>query len=45
MTKRQRVVSEEESPIISPARESEQIERAKQRIKELQTLIEHWRKQ
>ncbi len=45
MTKRQRVIREEEAPIISPVTESEQIERAKQRIKELQLLIKHWRKQ
>jgi hypothetical protein len=45
MTKRQRAVREEEAPISSPVTESEQIERAKQRIKELQLLIKHWRKQ
>ena len=45
MTKRQRAIAEEESPICSPVKESEQIERAKERIKELQLLIKHWRKQ
>ena len=32
-------------PILWEGKESEQIERAKQRIKELQLLIKHWRKQ
>ena len=46
MTKRQRAIAEEDFPVFRPeARESEQIERAKQRIKELQLLIKHWRKQ
>ena len=68
MTKRQRVIREEESPISTEpfylervdgmgnkilvdrpilweGKESEQIERAKERIKELQLLIKHWRKQ
>lgn len=46
MTKRQRVIAEEECPIFhSEKKESEQIERAKQRIKELQLLIKHWRQQ
>ena len=45
-TKRQRAVAEEDFPLFqSEKKESEHIERAKQRIKELQLLIKHWRKQ
>ena len=54
MTKRQRVIDEEEAPLMSggcagsldsPARKSsfnESIERARARINELELLIKHW---
>ena len=54
MTKRQRVIEEEEAPLVSggcvgfvdiPARKSsfnESIERARARINELELLIKHW---
>ena len=46
MTRRQRAIAEEDFPIFSPEKkESEKIERAKQRIKELDLLIKHWREQ
>jgi len=43
MTKRQRVIAEEEAPIFSPQYpEPERITYAKKRIEELKLLIHHW---
>jgi len=45
MTKRQRVIAEEECPIYSAQYlEPERITNAKKRIKELELLIHHWEK-
>jgi len=44
-TKRQRVISEEETPFPPITPKDERITRAEQRIKELQTLIQHWKQQ
>ena len=45
MTKRQRVIAEEECPIYSPQHpEPERITNAKKRIKDLELLIHHWEK-
>jgi hypothetical protein len=43
MTKRQRVIAEEEAPISAPI-ESEEVKRARERIKELERWIEARRK-
>ena len=43
MTKRQRVIAEEEAPISTPI-ESEEVKRARERIKELERWIEERKK-
>mgnify|MGYP003144135583 FL=1 len=43
MTKRQRVIAEEEAPISAPI-ESEEVKRARERIKELERWIEERKK-